>query len=113
MAWPWITIIAKNVPWMELVRRAPEILARSRELLEESRRARPAVPDLPPGDLRHRIELLEERDAEHARIIAAMVEQIQGLTESVRILAARSRVLGWLLAAAVIGQIVTLVFAGR
>jgi hypothetical protein len=112
MAWPWLAIVAKNVPWAELVRRAPDILARSRELLEESRRPRPKpAPALEsaPAELRRRIEVLEARDAEHARIIAPMVEQLQGLTEAVQVLTARNRLLAWLVAALLAVQLLTLV----
>jgi hypothetical protein len=96
MAWPWLAIVAKNVPWVELVRRAPDIIARSRELLDESKRSRPR--ELRSGepaqtDLKGRIEALERRDAEHARIIAEMVEQLSGLVEAVRVLTARSTLL--------------------
>jgi hypothetical protein len=116
MAWPWLAIIAKNVPWVELVRRAPDILARSRELLDESKRTRSSNPTAAPPDndeLLRRIETLEGRDAEHARIIAAMVEQLSGLTEAVQVLTARNKLLMWLVAAIVVVQVVTLAAALR
>ena len=101
MAWPWLAVVVKTVPWVELVRRAPDIIARSRELLEESKRPRQSdarSDDSARADLVRRIETLEGRDAEHARIIAAMVEQLSGLVEAVRVLRARNN----LLAAAVV-----------
>lgn len=95
MAWPWLAIIAKNVPWVELARRAPAIVAKSRQLLDESRRQNvPAVTsDTPVDALRERIEALEARDAEHARLLAAIVDQLQGLTTAVEVLTARNRLL--------------------
>ena len=111
MALPWLAIIAKTVPWVELARRAPDILAKSRELLEESRRQRPL--DAPQGqptleDLRRRVQALEQRDAEHARLLAAMVEQLQGLTEGVRVLTARTKVLGWVVVLLALGLAATM-----
>jgi hypothetical protein len=108
MAWPWLALIAKNVPWVELARRAPTILARSRDLLDESRRARTReTPRAHPSldELRDRVEVLEQRDAEHARLLADMVEQLEGLTEAVRVLSVRGRLL------AVIGVVVLLALA--
>ena len=113
MAWPWLAVLLKNVPWVELVRRSPDILARSRELLEQSMRPRqgpPDVVDAPSADLVRRIEALEGRDAEHARIIAAMVEQLSGLTDAVQVLTARNKLLGTLVAFLVVAQ-VAMIFA--
>ncbi|HEY8518925.1 MAG TPA: hypothetical protein VIN61_02500 [Gammaproteobacteria bacterium] len=94
MAWPWLAMIARNIPWVELARRAPEIVAKSRVLLEESRRQSGApAAEGSLEDLRRRVAALEQRDAEHARLLAAMVEQIQGLTTAVEVLTARNRLL--------------------
>lgn len=112
MAWPWLTVIAKTVPWVELVRRTPDILERSRELLEASRRPRQAA-ELGDTDVLRRIEALEARDAEHARIIAPMVEQLSGLTDAVQVLTARAKLLAWIVAALVALQAVTLVLVLR
>ena len=105
MAWPWLAVIAKNVPWVELARRAPDIWAKSRTLLEESRRqGASTVPGgATPEALRQRIEALEKRDAEHARLLAEMVEQLQGLTYVVHALRARNKLLSWLVAFAILG----------
>ena len=105
MAWPWLAIIAKTVPWVELARRAPDILAKSRELLEESRkRSAPVALEQPTlDDLRRRIEVLEQRDTEHARLLAAMVAQLEGLTEAVRVLTVRNKLV------AILGTVVALV----
>src|SRR5690606_22216407 len=115
MAWPWLAIIAKNVPWVELARRAPDIWAKSRALLEESRRqgSSPAARGgATPEALRQRIEVLEQRDAEHARLLADMVEQLQGLTYVVQALRARNKLLSWLVAFSVLG-LLALLFAVR
>jgi len=112
MAWPWLAVIAKNVPWVELARRAPDILAKSRELLEESRKLRtPGSGAATSEELTRRVEALEARDAEHARLLAEMVEQLQGLTAGIEVLRARNRLLTWLVAAAIAGLVATLVAA--
>jgi hypothetical protein len=110
MALPWLAIIAKSVPWVELARRAPDILAKSKELLEESRRQKALdAPQRQPtlDELRRRIAALEQRDAEHARLLEAMGEQLQGLTEGVRVLTARIKVLGWVAAILAVGLVAT------
>ena len=33
MAWPWLTAAAKTIPWVTLIRRAPEIIEISAQLL--------------------------------------------------------------------------------
>jgi hypothetical protein len=111
MAWPWIALIAKNVPWMELARRAPAILARSRELLEEAK-ARPPSAAASDGDaLVRRLEALESRDAEHARLIGAMVDQLADLTEGMQVLTARNRLLAALVAVLLVLQVITFIAA--
>jgi hypothetical protein len=107
MAWPWLAALARHVPWGELVRQTPDIIAASTRLLDKSRnRHRPGEPSAAsgpdPGQLEERIDQLEERDDEHARIIAQMVRQIQGLTEGLEVLAARNRLLMWVVGALVI-----------
>jgi hypothetical protein len=111
MAWPWIAVIAKNVPWMELARRAPAILARSRELLEEAKARPSSAAASDGGGLVTRIEALESRDAEHARLIGAMVEQLADLTEGVQVLTARNRLLAVIVAVLLLLQVITFIAA--
>lgn len=114
MAWPWLAIIAKNVPWAELVRRAPDIIDRSRKLLKESTRQQPDVrTDAGSADLTRRLDALEARDAEHARIIAPMGDQLSDLTDVVQVLQARSKFLGVVVVVLALAQIVMLVIALR
>jgi hypothetical protein len=97
MAWPWLAIIARSIPWVELARRAPDILAGSRRLLDKSRTLQDHTP--PPDaraaerQLRERVATLEEREIEQARVVDQMAEQLEGLTVSVKVLAARNRLL--------------------
>jgi hypothetical protein len=102
MALPWLAILAKSIPWVELVRRAPDILESSRRLLD--RNPMPAQP-LQPGDqpaagagqrhaqLLERVAALEAREAEQAQVVAQMVAQLDGLTTGLTVLAARNRLL--------------------
>ena len=114
MAWPWLAIIAKSVPWVELARRTPDIIARSRELLEESKRPRPlSGGNASDEELVRRVEALEAKDAEHARLIAPMVEQLSGLTDAVQVLTARNRLLMWIAVGLAIVEALTLAFVLR
>lgn len=105
MAAPWLALLVKTVPWVELARRTPEIIEGSRRLLEKSR----SVAETQSGgrrmgldDLAERIRLLEQRDVEHARIVEQVVEQLQGLTNALQIVETRNRRLSWLLTAVVV-----------
>jgi hypothetical protein len=97
MAWPWLTIIASNIPWVELVRRAPDILDGSRRLLDKSRKLEHHAPSSSAQaaelQLRDRVATLEAREVEQAKVVEQMAEQLQGLTVSVKVLAARNKLL--------------------
>lgn len=103
MAWPWLAIIARSVPWGELVKRTPDIIAASGKLLDKSKARGDGAAGLGYGvsdrnELSKRIQALEARDEAHAKIIAQMVEQMQGLASGLEVLAARNRLLLWFVA---------------
>lgn len=107
MAWPWLAIVARTIPWTELVRRAPQIISASTELLEKRKSG--AGPDVttPPDEadeieLAKRIHTLEERDAEHARVFEQLAKQSRDLSVGLQVLAARLRLLTWAVVAAVV-----------
>jgi hypothetical protein len=105
MAAPWLAILVKTVPWVELARRTPEIIEGSRRLLEKSRSAAETQSGGRPlgvEELTERIRLLEQRDVEHARVVEQVVEQLQGLTDALQVVETRNRRLSWLLAAVVV-----------
>lgn len=115
MALPWLAIIAKNVPWGEIVRRTPDIIAASRNLLEKTKKSDGEPTEAGDGEtseeqLRRRVESLEANDQVNARLIAQIVEQMQGLTDGLEVLAARNRLLTWLIAGFVIALLIV-VFA--
>lgn len=114
MAWPWLAIIAKTVPWAELARRTPAIIAASRELLNSAQEAgaatdRASLRAHDPRELDDRIAALEQRDEENAKIVAQMVEQLQRITDGLEVLAARNRLLLWLVGTLFVAFAVTLV----
>ena len=112
MAWPWLAIVARTVPWGELVRRTPDIIAASRKLLEKNKTPEAVETDTAHTEttdhLRNRVDTLEARDEEHAKIIEQMAEQIQGLTVGLEVLAARNRLLIWVVGALAVVLVVGL-----
>ncbi len=96
MAWPWLKVAAKTIPWAALIQRAPEIIEFSKRLV--NRKADPAkrgpTQMHPQADeLRERLRNLEARDQENAKVMEQMAQQLQDLTNSVEVLSARMRVL--------------------
>ncbi len=104
MAWPWLTIVARTIPWAELARNAPKIIAASSDLLAKRNAAARQEFRNPPDEadeieMAARIRALEQRDAENARLIEQLARQVSDLSEAVQVLAARLRLLSWLFAA--------------
>lgn len=96
MPWPWLTIVASNIPWVELARRAPGIVDDARRLLAKSRKLEHHAQSTAPAsasELHDRIAVLENREVEQARVVEQMARQLEGLTVSVEVLAARNKVL--------------------
>lgn len=103
MAWPWLAIVARTIPWTELARRAPDIINASSELLHKRQAAAGKefrnVPDeADEREMAERIRALERRDAENARLIEQLAKQTRDLSEGVQVLAARLRLLMWVVA---------------
>jgi hypothetical protein len=107
MAWPWLTLAAKAIPWTALVRRAPEIIDASARLLA-MRKAGQAAPratatsEITDAELRERLRVLESQDRENARVVEQLAEQVRDLTQGVEVLAARLRILLVVVAAAIL-----------
>lgn len=104
MAWPWLTIAAKSIPWATLVRRAPDIIDAAASLLasrkygqEAEHAARRAESQV--GDLQRRIEQLEADHRSTAEVVNQIAEQTKDLTDGIEILAAKVRLLSLLLIA--------------
>ena len=118
MAWPWLAIIARTVSWADLARHTPAIIAASRKLLNSARETKVAThraarhsPDL--QELNDRIAALEQRAEEQAKVVTQMVEQLQRITDGLEVLAARNRLLIWLVGTLAIALAVALVLAAR
>ncbi len=96
MALPWLSVLAKNIPWAELVRRAPDILEGSRQLLDSSRKLGQRTPasSRQSGEqqLLDRVAALEAREVEQARVVEQMAEQLDGLMGVVKLLAWQNRI---------------------
>jgi hypothetical protein len=111
---PWLAILVKTVPWVELARRSPEIIDASRKLLDKTRSVAERQSDprgrSSPLELAERVRLLEQRDVEHAKIVEQVVEQLQGLTDALQVLEARTRRLTYALAGAVLLVVVAGLF---
>lgn len=98
MALPWLATLAKHVPWGELVRRTPDIIAASKRLLDKnsgggSTDAKDIDAEASEEVLARRIAALENQQREQAELNPQVVEQIRGLTDVIEVLAARTRAL--------------------
>jgi uncharacterized coiled-coil protein SlyX len=106
MAWPWLTIVARTIPWAELARNAPKIIAASQDLLAKRNAAAREERTLPDEadevELARRIRALEKQNAEDARAIQQLAKDVSELREGVEVLAARLRLLGWAIGAALV-----------
>lgn len=99
------------VPWNQIVRWAPQILAVSRDLLQRTRRDAEPVQPVHPGDdsgLARRVAALEENERRQAELVDRMAAQqaelgqaVVALHRQVRVLTALSVALGLLALAAV------------
>jgi hypothetical protein len=102
MAWPWLTVAVKTIPWGTLVRRAPDIIDAASGLLA-ARKPRQAEEDATArtesqlGELQERLASLEAHDRETAEVVNQIAEQTRDLTNGLGILAAKVRVLSLLL----------------
>lgn len=101
MAWPWLTVAVKTIPWGTLVRRAPDIIDAASSLLS-TRKSGQAAEDATArtesqlGELQARLASLESHDQETAEVVNQIAEQTRDLTNGLGILAAKVRVLSLL-----------------
>lgn len=107
MAWPWLTVAVKTIPWGTLVRRAPDIIDAASSLLA-SRKAGQAAEQASAraesriGELHERLAELEAHDRETAEVVNQIAEQTRDLTSGIEILAAKVRLLSLLLVLTVV-----------
>jgi hypothetical protein len=98
MAWTWLSVAAKTIPWSTLIRRAPEIIEASTMLLarrkgDQAAKRSAAETESQIDALRDRLDTLEIHDQENAKLVEQIAEQLQDLTNGVEVVAARVRLL--------------------
>lgn len=116
MAWPWLALAARSIPWTTLIRRAPEIIEASAALIATRRINRTdktgtTAPESESDALLERLKNLEGRSREQTEIVEQIAKQAQDLTQGIEVLAARQRVLLLFVLAAVLVAFVGIVVA--
>ena len=107
MAWSWLTVAAKSIPWGTIVRRAPDIIEAAGSLLAKQK-ARQTSDDAAAqtetrlGELRARLEALEAHDQETAKVVNQIAQQTSDISLGMEVLAAKVRLLTVLFAATLI-----------
>ena len=102
MAWPWLTVAVKTIPWSTLLRRAPDIIDAAASLLTSRKGSRAsehaaARTESQLDELQQRLSSLESHDQESAEVVNQIAEQTRDLTNGLGILAAKVRLLSLLL----------------
>ena len=98
MAWPWLAVAVKTIPWATLVRRAPDIIEAASSLLSSRKTSQAADhaaarTESQLGELQQRLENLESHDQATAEVVNQIAEQTRDLTNGIGILAAKVRLL--------------------
>jgi primosomal protein N'' len=95
------------IPWFQIARLVPEIVAVSRELLQQTRNpARSSVQELAA-----RVAQLEENERKQAELVAKMAQQIAVMTEAGTSLRRELLILRTLSAVSLLAAIVALILA--
>lgn len=107
MAWSWLTVAAKTIPWGTIVRRAPDIIDAANSLLakrEAKRTAESAAAQTETqlSEVRSRLSDLETRDQETAKVVNQIAQQTQEISIGMEVLAAKIRLLTVLFGATLI-----------
>jgi transcription termination factor NusB len=113
MAWPWLTVAVKTIPWATLVRRAPDIIDAAASLLGSRKAGQSAEhaaarTESQLGELQERLDNLESHDQETAKVVNQIAEQTRDLTDGMSTLAAKVRLLSVLLVATAILAIIAI-----
>lgn len=112
MAWPWLAIAVKSIPWSALAARAPTLIDAASSLMysrKVSQAQSTAVQtETQLGELRGALDRLSEQDQESARVVKQITEQTRDLTVTMEILAAKVRLLSVILAATLVVAVVAL-----
>lgn len=112
MAWPWLAVAVKSIPWTALVARTPTLIDAASSLMY-SRKVGQAQDtavktETQLGELRATLDRLTEQDQESARVVKQIAEQTRDLTMSCEVLAAKVRLLSVILGATLVVAVVAL-----
>lgn len=118
MAWSWLTVAAKTIPWGTIVRRAPDIIDAAGSLLAKREAKRAAgeaalQTETQLAQLRERLSELEDHDQQTARVINQIAQQTRDLSVGMEVLAAKVRILTVLFGATLILSLLAIVAAVR
>ncbi len=107
MAWSWLTVAAKSIPWGAIVRRAPDIIDAAGGLLAKQKARRTAESaaaeaETQMSELRARISELESHDQETAKVVNQIAQQTRDISVGMEVLAAKVRLLSVLFGATLI-----------
>lgn len=111
MAWPWLSVAVKSIPWAAIVRRAPDIINAASSLLATRKAARAAESvavqtETQLDEIRVRLSDLESHDQETAEVINQIAQQTRDISIGMEVLAAKIRLLTVLLGATLIIAVV-------
>ena len=107
MAWSWLSVAAKSIPWGTIVRRAPDIIDAASGLLASRKGKRSAEEtanrtETELSTIRERLGELEAHNEETAEVINQIAQQTQDLAIGMEVLAAKVRLLSVLFGATLI-----------
>ncbi len=107
MAWSWLAVAAKSIPWGTILRRAPDIIDAASSLLATRKTKRAAdeatsQTEEQLGQIRERLNYLEDHEQETAKVVNQLAQQTQDLTNGMEVLAAKIRLLTVLFGATLI-----------
>lgn len=96
-------MLLTKIPWTQIIKYSPLILKTSKEVYENVRdyiakrgkRPNEISASSDSAELEKRISALERNELMQAELVAKMAEQIQNLTEAVRVLAIRLNYAFW------------------
>lgn len=118
MAWPWLAVAVKTIPWGTLVRRAPDIIDAASSLLVSRKANQSADPaaartESQLDELQERLARLEVHDQDTAEVVNQIAEQTRDLTSGIGILAAKVRLLSVLLIATAVLAVIAIGIAAN
>ncbi|HSS66279.1 MAG TPA: hypothetical protein VLS27_17755 [Gammaproteobacteria bacterium] len=98
MAWSWLTVAAKTIPWGTIVRRAPDIIDAASGLLARQKARRTAEnaaaqTETQLSEIRSRLSDLESHDQETAEVVNQIAQQTRDISIGMEVLAAKIRLL--------------------